>query len=192
MAGLLFPSIHAARKIQRHFLPVIRSAQLGWLCTRMARPPTIIVPGRNTAARSASPKPVFVPIAKRIGTTERKTGAVPSIRPFQTITDFPLTAAVSVSGGHTPCVQSASVIILDSNPQVRNGCGCAAAQARRTSTHWLISLPWRLRWPPFYMVLTPTAHPDHLGEALKVCSYIVSAAWFSSGLAFCALFLFAG
>ena len=33
-ARLLFPSIHAARKLQRHFLPVIRSARPGSPCTR--------------------------------------------------------------------------------------------------------------------------------------------------------------
>ena len=192
MGKLLSLSIHATRKPLKRFLPVIQSAKPDCLCTRMARPPTTIVPARNSAVPSANPKRARVPAATKIGTTRRKTGAALNTRPFQTITGFPLTADASVSRGHTPCGRSASVTIPASNPQVKNGCECATAQARRTSTHWLISLPWRLRWPPFYMVLTPTAHPDHLGEALKVCSYIVSAAWFSSGLAFCALFLFAG
>ena len=97
--------------------------------------------GRNTAAPSASPKPANVPAATRIGTTGRKAGATRNIRPFPMTTDFPLTAAVFISSGRMPCVQSVSVTIPASNPQVRNGCGCAAAQARRTSTHWLISLP---------------------------------------------------
>ena len=57
------------------FRQVIRSVRLGWLCTRMAKPPTMIVPGRNSAARSASPKPVFALATTKTGTTERKTGA---------------------------------------------------------------------------------------------------------------------
>ena len=93
----------------------------------------------------------------------RKTGAAPSIRPFQQTTDFPLTAAASVSRGHTPCVQSVSVTIPASNPQVRNGCGCATAQARQTSIHWPTSPPWRLRWPPFCTALTPTILPNSFG-----------------------------
>ena len=83
--------------------------------------------------------PVFALAATRTGITGRKTGAARNTRPFQTITDFPLTAAASVSREHTPCVQSASVTIPASNPQVRNGCGCVTAQARQTSTHWPIS-----------------------------------------------------
>ena len=67
----------------------------------------------------------------------------------QTITDFPLTGNACVLSVSMPCVQSAKDTIPVSNPQVRNGCGCATAPARRTSIHWLISPPWRLRWPPF-------------------------------------------
>ena len=52
-------SIHAVWRFWKRFLPAIRSARPGWLCTRMARPPTIIVLARNSAAPSASPKPVF-------------------------------------------------------------------------------------------------------------------------------------
>ena len=91
--------------------------------------------GRNTAVLSASLRLVFALAATRIGTTARKTGAARNTRPFQTITDFPLTAAVSILNGLTPCGRSVSVTIPASNPQVRNGCGCAMAQARRTSTH---------------------------------------------------------
>ena len=157
------PSIHAARKPQKRFLPVIQSARPGWLCTRMARPPIMGVPARNTAARSASPRPVFALAATRIGTTARKTGAARNTRPFQQTTDFPLTAAVSILNGLTPCGQSAKDTIPASNPQVRNGCGCVTAQARRTSIHWLISPPWRLRWPPFCTALTPTVLPNSFG-----------------------------
>ena len=53
-------------------------------------------------------------------------------------TDYRLSIdrSCSVSRGYTPCVQSVSVTIPASNPQVRNGCGCATAQARQTSIHW--------------------------------------------------------
>ena len=124
------------------FLPVIRSVKLVSLCTRMARPPMAEGgSGRNTAAPSASPKPVFALVTTKTGTTARKTGAARNTRPFQTITGFPLTAAVSVSREHPPCVQSVSVTIPASNPQVRNGCGCAMEPARQTSIRWPTSPP---------------------------------------------------
>ena len=75
----------------------------------MARPPTMGVPARNTAVRSASPRPVFALVTTKTGTTARKTGAARDTRLFQTITDFPLTAAVSISSGLTPCGRSVSV-----------------------------------------------------------------------------------
>ena len=79
------------------------------------------------------------------------------------ITGFPLTAAASVSREHTPCVQS----VKDTTPALRrldrNDYGCATAQARQTSTHWPTSPPWRLHWPPFCMVLTPTVLPNSFG-----------------------------
>ena len=191
-ARRLSPSIHAVRKSRKRFLPVIRSARLGLPCTRTARRPTMGVPARNTAVRSASLRLVFAPAATKTGTMGRKTGAARNTGPFPMTTGFPLTAAVSILNGLTPCVQSASATIPASNPQVRNGCGCAAAQARRTSTRWLISLPWQLRWPLFCPALTPAAHPNHSGEALKVCSHTAFFARFSIGLAIYALFLFAG
>ena len=135
-ARRLFPSIHAARKPLKRFLLAIRSARPGWLCTRMARPPTIIVPGRNTAARSVNPKPANVPATTRTGITGRKTGAARNTRPFQTITGFPLTGNACVLSVSMPCVQSVSVTIPVSNPQVRNGCGCVAEPARQTSIRW--------------------------------------------------------
>ena len=108
------------------FLPVIRSVRLGWLCTRMARPPTMGVPARNTAVPSASPKPVFALVTTKTGTTARRTRAARDTRPFQTITDFSLTAAVSISSGLTPCGRSVSVTIPASNPQ-----GTAVGAQRR-------------------------------------------------------------
>ena len=156
------------------------------------KPPTMGVPARNTAAPSVSPKRARVPAATRIGTTGRKTGAARNTRPFPMTTGFPLTVAVSISSGLTPCGRSVSVTIPASNPQVRNGCGCATAQARRTSTHWLISPLWRLRWPPFCPALTPTAHPNHSGEVLKAPPHTAFFARFSSGPGFYALFLLVG
>ena len=115
---------------------------LDWLCTKMAKPPTIIVPARNTAAHSASPKPVFALVTTKTGITGRKTGVALNTGSSPRITGFPLTAAISVSREHTPCVQSAK----DTTPALRrldrNDYGCVTAQA------------------PFCMVLTPTALPN--------------------------------
>ena len=118
---------------------------------------------RNSAVPSASPRLVFALAATRIGTTARKTGAARNTRPFQQTTDFPLTAAVSILNGLTPCGQSAKDTIPASNPQIRNGCGCVTETARQTSIRWPISLPWRLRWPPFCLALTPTVLPNRFG-----------------------------
>ena len=171
----------------------IESRVIRFICIPYrAKPPTMGVPARNTAARSASPRPVFAPATTKTGTTARKTGAARNIRPFQTITDFPLTAAASILNGLTPCGRSVSVTIPASNPQVRNGCGCATAQARRTSTHWLISPLWRLRWPPFCPALTPTTHPNHSGEVLKAPPHTAFFARFSSGPGFMRFFSWSG
>ena len=140
-ARRLSPSIHAARKPLKRFLLAIRSARPGWLCTRTEKPPTMGVPARNTAARSASPRPVFALVTTKTGTMGRKTGAARNTGPFPMTTGFPLTAAAFLSNGLTPCGRSVSVTIPASNPRVRNGCGCAVVQARRTSTHWPTSPP---------------------------------------------------
>ena len=135
-ARLLSLSIHAARNPLKRFLPVIRSVRPEWLRTRMAKRPTMGVPGRNSAVPSASPSVIFAPVTTKIGITGRKTGAARNTRPFQAITGFPLTAAASVSRGHTPCVQSAK----DTTPALRrldrNGYGCVTETARQTSTRW--------------------------------------------------------
>ena len=86
--------------------------------------------------RSVNPKPANVPATTRTGITGRKTGAARNIRPFQTITGFPLTGNACVLSVSMPCVQSVSVTIPVSNPQVRNGCGCVAEPARQTSIRW--------------------------------------------------------
>ena len=49
---------------------------------------------QNTAVRSSNPKSLFVPAIIRIGTTVRKTRAVPNMLRFPMITDFLLTATV--------------------------------------------------------------------------------------------------
>ena len=136
---------------------------LDWLCTKMAKPPTIIVPGRNSAAPSVSPKPVFALVTTKTGITGRKTGVALNTGSSPRITGFPLTAAASVSREHTPCVQS----VKDTTPALRrldrNDYGCVTAPARQISIRWPTSPPWRLRWPPFCTVLTPTVLPNSFG-----------------------------
>ena len=132
----LTPSIHAVRKPLKRFLPVIQSVRPDWPCTKMAKPPTIIVPGRNSAAPSVSPKPVFALVTTKTGITGRKTGVALNTGSSPRITDFPLTAAASVSREHTPCVQS----VKDTTPALRhlgrNDYGCVTAPARQTSIRW--------------------------------------------------------
>ena len=92
--------------------------------------------GRNTAAPSASPKPVFALVTTKTGTTARGTGAAPNIRPFQQTTDFPLTGNACVLSVSMPCVQS----VKDTTPALRrlgrNDYGCAMEPARQTSIRW--------------------------------------------------------
>ena len=137
--------------------------EAGFAMHRTVKRPTMGVPGRNTAAHSASLRLVFAPVTTRTGTTGRIAEAARNTRPFQTITAFPLTAAVSISSGLTPCGRNVSATIPASNPQVRNACGCGMVQARRTSTHWPTSPLYRLRWPPFCTALTPTVPPNSCG-----------------------------
>ena len=118
------------------FLPVIRSVKLVSLCSRMARPPMAEGgSGRNTAAPSASPKPVFALVTTKTGTTGRRTEAARNTRPFQTIIDFPLTAAVSILNGLTPCGRSVSVIIPALRHLVKKGSGFEIAAVLLISTH---------------------------------------------------------
>ena len=91
---------------------------------------------RNSAAHSVSPKPMFALVTTKTGITGRKTGVALNTGSSPRITGFPLTAAASVSREHTPCVQSVSVTIPALRRLDRNGCGCATAPARQTSTHW--------------------------------------------------------
>ena len=109
---------------------------LDWLCTKMAKRPTMGVPARNSAAPSVSPKPMFAPATTKTGTMGRKTGAARNIKSFPMTTDFPLTAAASVSRGHTPCVQSVSVTIPVLRRPGRNDYGCVTETTQQTSIHW--------------------------------------------------------
>ena len=111
---------------------------------------------------------------------------------FPMATGFPLTAAVSTLNGLTPCGQSVKDTIPASNSQVRNGCGCAMETARRTSIRWPTSPLWLLRWPPFCTALTPTVHPNHSSEALKVPSHMAFSLGFLSGLLFMRFFSLPG
>ena len=133
----LTPSIHAVRKPLKRFLPVIQSVRPDWPCTKMARPPMAEGGfGRNSAAPSVSLKPVFALVTTKTGITGRKTGVALNRGLSPRITDFPLTAAASVSREHTPCVQSAK----DTTPALRrldrNDYGCVTAQARQISIRW--------------------------------------------------------
>ena len=56
-------------------------------------------------------KPVFAPAITITGITARRTVAVPSIRPFQQTTDFPLTGNACVLSVSMLCVQNVSVTI---------------------------------------------------------------------------------
>ena len=140
-ANALFPSTSVTLIIRRSFQQVIQFAKPVSLCTKTANSLIMAELVRNTAVRSDDLKHPSVLAITSVGTMERKIVAVPNMLLFLMITDFPLTVAASVSRGHTPCVQSASVTIPASNPQVRNGCGCAMEPARQTSIRWLISLP---------------------------------------------------
>ena len=163
---------------------------LDWLCTKMAKPPPTVVPVKNSAAHSASPSVAFAPVTTRTGITGRKTGVALNTGSFPRTTGFPLTAAASISRGHTLCVQSAK----DTTPALRrlgrNDYGCATEPVWQTSIHWPIFPLWLLLLPLFSLALTPTAHLNHLGDPLNGCSYMALFARFSTGLAFDALFLF--
>jgi hypothetical protein len=77
---------------------------------------------------------VFALVTTKTGTTGRKTGAAPSIRPFPMTSGFPLTVAVSVSRGHTPYIQSVSAIIPALRHFVKKGSGYEMAAVLLIST----------------------------------------------------------
>ena len=190
-ARRLSPSIHAARKPWKRFLPVIRSARLGLPCTRTARRPTMGVPGRNTAVLSASLRLVFAPAATKTGTMGRKAGAARNTGPF------PMTNRLSIDRSclcfkrtyalRTECERYNSRFKSTGQERlwVRSGASAANLNTLAHTPALAVALP-------FCMVLTPAAHPNHSGEALKVCSHTAFFARFSIGLAIYALFLFAG
>ena len=159
MGKLLFPSIHAARKPLKRFLTVIRYARLDWLCTKMARPPTTVVPVKNSAAHSASPSVAFAPVTIRTGITGRKTVVALNTESFHRTTGFPLTAAASISRGHTLCVQSAKGTPPALRRLGRNDYGCVTAETvRQTSIRWPTFPLSLLLLPLFSLALTPTVH----------------------------------
>jgi len=109
---------------------------LDWLCTRMEKQQTTGVPARNFAAHSASPSAVFAPATTRIGTMGGKTGAVSNTESFPQITDFLLTAIVSISRELTLCVRSARDTTPALRRPARNGYGCVTEIVRQTSIPW--------------------------------------------------------
>ena len=81
----------------------------------------------------------LIPLNPRSTKASEATRVVPSIRPFQQTTDFPLTGNACVLSVSMPCVQS----VKDTTPALRrlgrNDYGCAMEPARQTSIRWLIS-----------------------------------------------------
>ena len=86
---------------------------------------------RNFAAPSGSLRQPSVLVTTKIGTTGRKTGAAPNIRPFLLITGAPLTESVCASKEPTPCVQNVNATIPDSKELARNGFGSVMGRARQ-------------------------------------------------------------
>ena len=76
-------------------------------------------------------KTTVCPCNHKIGTTERKTGAAPNIRPFLLITGAPLTESVCASKEPTPCVQNVNATTPDSKKLARNGFGSVMGRARQ-------------------------------------------------------------
>ena len=81
-------------------LLVILSTMLSLPCTRTERLLMAMEAcARSFAVLSANPKPVAAPVTTKIGTTARKTEAVPNTNPSLIPTDFPLTGNAPVSSG---------------------------------------------------------------------------------------------
>ena len=79
--------------------------------------------GKNTAVRSDNPKPPPAPVTIKIGTTGRKTRVAQNILPFPTITDFRLTAIVSLSKKSTPSEPKPNATTPVSSKPDRKGYG---------------------------------------------------------------------
>ena len=142
------------------------SVMQDWLCTRMGKQLTTGVLARNSAALSASPSAVFAPVTTKTGAMARKTGDVLNTKPSPRTTAFPLTAPVSLSREHTRYAPSAKDTTPALRLPARNGYGCVTEIVWQTSIRWPTSLLWLLLWPPFYLALTPTAHPNPSAGAL--------------------------
>ena len=86
---------------------------------------------RNSAVPSGSLRQPSVLVTTKIGTTERKIGAAPNIRPFLLITSAPLTESVCASKEPTPCVQNVNATTPNSKKLTRNGFGSVMGRARQ-------------------------------------------------------------
>ena len=127
--------ICASKSISDHMRPQISPRRRPvWRAIRQKR--YALVP--NTAFRScldcSTVRAAFSFVA--MPPERRRSGTGDFAIRFPMATGFPLTAAVSTLNGLTPCGQSVKDTIPASNPQVRNGCGCVTAPARRTSIRW--------------------------------------------------------
>lgn len=116
-----------APKTPKNSHPETRSVRQALPCTRTARRQIMVVPDKNTAVLSDSPKPDNVPAITEAGITARKTEDVPNTKPFRMITDFLLTEAACRSNEPMLCGLSVNVIIHASNAPDRNASGFTTA-----------------------------------------------------------------
>ena len=116
-----------APKTPKNSHPETRSVRQALPCTRTARRQIMVVPDKNTAVLSDSPKPDNVPAITETGITARKTEDVPNTKPFRMITDFLLTEAACRSNEPMLCGLSVNVIIHASNAPDRNASGFTTA-----------------------------------------------------------------
>lgn len=166
MAGMPSSRSKSAGRSAIRFPLATSSVMQDWLCTRMGKQLTTGVLARNSAALSASPSAVFAPVTTKTGAMARKTGDVLNTKPSPRTTAFPLTAPVSLSREHTRYAPSAKDTTPALRLPARNGYGCVTEIVWQTSIRWPTSLLWLLLWPPFYLALTPTAHPNPSAGAL--------------------------
>ena len=114
---------------------------------------------QNSAAHSVSPSVAVAPVTIRTGITGRKTVVALNTESFHRTTGFPLTAAVSISRGHTLCVQSAKGTPPALRRRGRNDYGCVTAETVRQTSIRLPTFPLLLLLLPlFSLALTPTVH----------------------------------
>lgn len=88
------------------------------------------------------------PCNKKMGATERKTGAAPNAEHSSPTTGFPLIVPVSISRGLTPCTRNAGDKIPVLRHLDRRDYGCATAPVQQISIHLPTpSLLWLLHYP---------------------------------------------